>query len=1331
LSANDDGSTALIPLGFTINFAGTQFGSAYVNNNGNITFQDVLPTYTPFGLVGTATPIIAPFFADVDTRGSGSGLATYGQTTFRGHPAFCINWNYVGYYSANTDKLNDFQLVIVNRSDRGPNDFDIMFSYDQIQWETGDASGGSGGTGGSCAHAGYSNGSTTSFEVNGSGVCGSFLDSNSATGLTRNDYNPYSPGVLGSYVYAIHNGACSNCGPTGGDLTTPEMYGGSNPSERHAASSQDCACDPVNTASGDFSESFTDISIPGRGIPLSFARTYSSLAAGTDGPLGYGWSINFGMRLSQDTGSGNVTIAQENGSEVTFTPSGSAYTAPPRVEATLTKASDGSFIFTRMGRQTFTFNPAGVLAMIADLNGNVIKLAYNSGGQLTTIIDAASRTLTLSYSGNHIVSITDPAGRSVQFEYNDGQGNLTDVRDVAGYVSHFVYDANHLLTTMTNPAGVVTANTYDTLDRVVSQTYDPSTSGYVGLNRTTTLSYSSGPNGSETTTVTDPKNNVTVDQYSNGELVAVTKGYGAPEAATWRYTYDPVSLGATSIVDPNNHTATTTFDNQGNPLTVVDALSRTTTNTYDALNDLTSTTDPLGLMTVMMYDGRGNLQCTIRNAQTGQTCASPTAARVSRLVMQRHNAHILFRWHLATAAGVVGFNLFAGTHRLNPHVIQAHSSPNYRYRALWSGSGPFALHILFADGHQSSVPLGGLLSAPLMGRHFRPLVQAAAAPVAAPSATTTYHYSDAAHPGDVTSMSDPNGRTWASTYDSYGNQISTTDPLGDVSTATYNTIGWLLSQTSPMGNTPPHAPAAYTTTFARNPFGQVTTTTDPLGHQTLRQYDPNRNLVQLTDAKGNVARYAYDLANEQTTVTRPDGTILKTDYNPDGSMADQVDGAGRATRYAYDSLGRVTSVTDPLNRTTSSTYDGAGNLLTITDPQGQTTTYAHDAANQRTSVTYSDGKTPNVTTIQYDADGQRISMTDGTGTSNWVYDQLNRLTTSTDGAGNTVGYGYDLNGNPTGLTYPGGQTVSRGYDAANRLQRVTDWLGNSTTFGYDANSNLTTEALPSSTGITDTASYDQADRLMSIADSHAGSTFASFTYSRDANDLLSGQSATGVSQPNETYGYSPLNQLRTVNTASYGYNAADNITQLTSGATLSYDNANELTTQTQGTSSTAFGYDQRGNRTGMTPASGTPATYAYDQVNRLTAYGSGSTTANYVYNGDGLRMKKTVNGTAEPFVWDVAEGLPLVLKDGTTSYVYGPAGLPLEQISSSGTVLWYHHDQLGSTRAMTDASGSVVATYTYDAYGNVSSSTGKVANPFGYAGEYTDSESGLVYLRAR
>jgi RHS repeat-associated protein len=81
--------------------------------------------------------------------------------------------------------------------------------------------------------------------------------------------------------------------------------------------------------------------------------------------------------------------------------------------------------------------------------------------------------------------------------------------------------------------------------------------------------------------------------------------------------------------------------------------------------------------------------------------------------------------------------------------------------------------------------------------------------------------------------------------------------------------------------------------------------------------------------------------------------------------------------------------------------------------------------------------------------------------------------------------------------------------------------------------------------------------------------------------------------------------------------------------------------------------------------------------------------------------------------------------------VTGPGGLPLEQVSSSGTVLYCYQDQLGSTRGLLDAAGTTVATYNYDAYGNLKSSTGSVSNPFQYAGQYTDSESGFQYLRAR
>ena len=216
LPRNDDGSAPVVALPFTIDFFGNHFSNVYVNNNGNLTFTSALSTYTPFGLSSARTPIIAPFFADVDTRGVGSGLVTYagrsfGIGTFAGRPAFCANWVNVGYYSAHTDKLNSFQAILVDRSDIGTGDFDIVFNYDKVQWETGDASGGSGGLGGSPVRMGFSNGSTASFELPGSGVSRAFLDSNTATGLIHNSRNSLQ---LGRYIFNVRNGAA----PTGGTI---------------------------------------------------------------------------------------------------------------------------------------------------------------------------------------------------------------------------------------------------------------------------------------------------------------------------------------------------------------------------------------------------------------------------------------------------------------------------------------------------------------------------------------------------------------------------------------------------------------------------------------------------------------------------------------------------------------------------------------------------------------------------------------------------------------------------------------------------------------------------------------------------------------------------------------------------------------------------------------------------------------------------------------------------------------------------------------------------------------------------------------------------------
>ena len=212
LAANDDGSTSLVPLDFNINFYGQSFTSAYVNNNGNITFDAAQTTYTPYPISTTSRIIVAPFFGDVDTRGTGSQLVTYsyGTETVNGHAAFGVNWVNVGYYDSKANKLNSFQLVLIERADTGAGNFDIEFNYNKIQWETGDASGGTNGLGGTSARVGYSNGTTNSFELPGSGVNGAFLDSNTATGLIYNSINSTQPG---RYVFQVRTGTVNQLPP--------------------------------------------------------------------------------------------------------------------------------------------------------------------------------------------------------------------------------------------------------------------------------------------------------------------------------------------------------------------------------------------------------------------------------------------------------------------------------------------------------------------------------------------------------------------------------------------------------------------------------------------------------------------------------------------------------------------------------------------------------------------------------------------------------------------------------------------------------------------------------------------------------------------------------------------------------------------------------------------------------------------------------------------------------------------------------------------------------------------------------------------------------------
>ncbi|MFM7758579.1 MAG: nidogen-like domain-containing protein [Crocinitomicaceae bacterium] len=151
---NDDNSSPLISLPFTFDFYGNTYNSVFINNNGNVSFQAPYITWSANSFPDSTFNMIAPFWADVDTRGGYDSLGNYigngGSVWYKVTPtALIVNWDNVGYFNMHNDLVSSFQLIITNGSDSlisaGGN---VSFCYNDMQWTTGDASGGFGGFGG-------------------------------------------------------------------------------------------------------------------------------------------------------------------------------------------------------------------------------------------------------------------------------------------------------------------------------------------------------------------------------------------------------------------------------------------------------------------------------------------------------------------------------------------------------------------------------------------------------------------------------------------------------------------------------------------------------------------------------------------------------------------------------------------------------------------------------------------------------------------------------------------------------------------------------------------------------------------------------------------------------------------------------------------------------------------------------------------------------------------------------------------------------------------------------------------------------------------------------
>jgi RHS repeat-associated protein len=811
----------------------------------------------------------------------------------------------------------------------------------------------------------------------------------------------------------------------------------------NAANRNSCAAhpsdgDPVNVIQGNFWETFTDLAITGRGPGVAWDRTYTSSRASTDGPLGYGWAGSYQVALSR---SGDViTITQENGAAVAFTKLFGSWVAPARSDASLVEETDGTFTFTRLGRQVFRFSSAGRLTAIKDLSGNSVTLGYTSG-QLTSITDPAGRSLTITWTGSHITKVTGPStvlstgGTPVAVEASytyDGSGNLSTVTDATGGIWTYTYDTAHRVVTIREPrhhslgaAAPVVENHYDSSGRVDWQEDR--------LDRRTTFGYATGA-----TTVTDPAGHVAVYEHSGGVCTGLIKDPGANQSR-WVYEIDPATLGRTKVTDPNGNVTTATYDSRGRQTSMNDN-GRITETTYTPQGLPATVKDPSGITTTYTYDaGTDRLRSVSRPVTPGTGNATTSLSY---------------------------------TDAANPGLVTSTTDTRGKVSTVsYTTSG---------DPASSTDPTGRKTTWTYnsLGWPLSMVAPAGNAPGGTPSQqTTSYTYNKR---GQVMTITDPLGAVTTYGRDLSGNVTTINDP---VATGTEQTTFTIDAASQTTGVTRPDGSVLATDYWGD---GSVKTQRDAATNATSYSYDAQGRLSTTTDPAGRVTTLRYDLGGRVATKQQPGGSCtaatktgcITYSYNTGDDLTgvDHSDAGTADLVFGYDSLHRRTTMNDGSSSTW--TYDSLGRLLSFADSNGTTAYTFTDNGAGPTTITYPGGKA--------------VSRT---------YDDAGRLKTTTGWTGGTATYGYDDNANQT-TTDTGATTGvedTYGYDRANRMTAATVRQGTTTltalAFGRDPEGLIQSTTATGVPGAAGTYGYNGLDQLTSTG---AGS----FNY--DAADNLTG-----------------------------------------------------------------------------------------------------------------------------------------------------------------------------------------------------------------------------------
>ena len=489
-----------------------------------------------------------------------------------------------------------------------------------------------------------------------------------------------------------------------------------------------------------------------------------------------------------------------------------------------------------------------------------------------------------------------------------------------------------------------------------------------------------------------------------------------------------------------------------------------------------------------------------------------------------------------------------------------------------------------------------------------------------------------------------------------------------------------------------------------------------------------------TSGKTTTYSFVYGAADLQTAVNIGSRNLVSNAYNSGTwTLSSQTYGNGDYWKYFYDNMdtltSRFTNCSDTEGIGFYYTYNGKGNLVRI----------------EMKSVTIADGAVTGGTLLSsenylYDGSDRliRVVETDGDNVVlhdfSWTYDAKDNVTALTESIGGksfSYTYAYDDDSRPTTFGY-GDVTKQVTYDGHGRSSGTTVKNGSSTVLGTgyayrDVDSTYTTT------------------QVKSVTNSYGGKT-ANFNYTYDASgNITSISGAQAV-----TYEYDDLGQLVWEKNATagkawnYTYDNGGNIlsrTEYTCSSSGTVSGSGTTTSYTYGDAEwgdllTAYdgeeiSYDGIGN-----PLSYRGWTMSWQGGRQLSSMTKGSDTLNFAYNESGLRTSKTVNGVSHSYVWqgsklaaDITDAYALYFHYDSSGEVIGFT----RTVNGTDTEYFYVKNLQGDILKVITATGTEAATYTYDAWGKLLTSSGDMAdvNPMRYRGYFYDTESGLYYLQSR